>query len=136
MIKLLFKLGHDINGMNSGRKTALYYTAKKRMLSIMELLLDLGADPNILHAGRKNSFRLRRIRQALIVQNQPSVPDQPAWFMSDESALPMLDQSVSPGPDRPSSSVPASSTPPSPDHAAPSKPTRSPAPTHQTNLEI
>ncbi|KAM5506513.1 hypothetical protein McanMca71_002104 [Microsporum canis] len=58
MIKLLFKLGHDINGMNSGRKTALYYTAKKRMLSIMELLLDLGADPNILHAGRKNSFRL------------------------------------------------------------------------------
>ncbi|PMD47895.1 ankyrin, partial [Hyaloscypha variabilis F] len=54
MIKLLVRLGHDINGMNSGRRTALYYAAKKRMLSIMDLLLDLGADPNILPAGRKN----------------------------------------------------------------------------------
>ncbi|RWA10131.1 hypothetical protein EKO27_g4958 [Xylaria grammica] len=54
MIKLLFKLGHDINGTNSGRRTALYYAAKKRMLSIMDLLLDLSADPNILPAGRKN----------------------------------------------------------------------------------
>jgi hypothetical protein len=158
MIKLLFKLGHDINGMNSGRRTALYYAAKKRMLPIMDLLLDLGADPNILPAGRKNweefispgdvLLRLnragywkrnndpeveRQIRQALRVQSQSSVPDQPAWFVSGESTLPMPDQSVSHGPDRPSSSVPASSTPPSPDHAASSKPTRSPAPIHQTN---
>jgi hypothetical protein len=157
MIKLLLKLGHDINGMNSGRRTALYYAAKKRMLSIMDLLLDLGADPNIIPAGWKNweefispgevLLRLnragywkrdtdpeveRQIRQALRVQIQPYVPDQLAWFVSDESTLPRPDQSVSHGPDRPFSSVPALSTPPS-DHAASSKPTRSPAPTHQTN---
>lgn len=158
MIKLLFKLGHDINGMNSGKRTALYYAAKKGILAIMDLLLDLGADPNILPAGRKNweefippgdvLLRLnragysrrdtdpeveRQIRQALRVQSEPSVPDQSAWFVSDEPTLPLLDQSVSHGPDRLSSSVPASSTPPSPDHAASSKPTRSPPPTHQIN---
>ncbi|KFY29078.1 hypothetical protein V493_02563 [Pseudogymnoascus sp. VKM F-4281 (FW-2241)] len=162
MIKLMLKLGHNINGMNSGRRTALYYAAKKRMLSIVDLLLDLGADPNILPAGRKNweefispgdvLLRLnragywkpdtdpveRQIRQALRVQSQPFVPGQPAWFVSDESRLPMLDQFVSYGPDRPSSSVPVSSTPvsstpPSPDHATSSRPIRQPAPTHQTN---
>ncbi|OQU94564.1 Ankyrin repeat-containing protein isoform 1 [Cladophialophora immunda] len=158
MIKLLFKMGHDINGVNSGRRTALYYAAKKRMLSIMDLLLDLGADPNILPAGRKNweefispgdvLMRLnragywkrdtdheveRQIRQALRAQSQPSVQDQPAWFVSDESTLSVPDQSISHGSDRPSSPVPASSTLPSPDHAASSRPTHSPAPTHQTN---
>jgi ankyrin repeat protein len=150
MIKLLIKLGHDINGMNSGKRTALYYAAKKGMLSIMDLLLDLGADPNILPAGRKNweefippgdvLLRLnragywrrdadpeveRQIRQALRVQNQPSVPGQPAWFVLDESTLLMPDQS--------SSSVPASSTPPSPDHAASSKPKHSLVSTQQRN---
>ncbi|KAM5476153.1 hypothetical protein MauCBS54593_000838 [Microsporum audouinii] len=158
MIKLLFRLGHDINGMNSGRRTALYYATKKRMLSIMELLLDLGADPNILPTGRKNweefistgdvLLRLnragyrkrdtdpeveRQIRQALIVESQSPVLDQPAWFVSDESTLPMPNQPVSHGPDRPSSSVPTSSTPPSPDHTASSESTRSPAPTRQTH---
>lgn len=158
MIKLLIKLGRDINGVDSGRRTALYYAVKKGMLSVMELLLDLGANPNILPAGRKNweefisrgdvLLRLtragyekrdtdpegeRQIRQALRAQGRPSVPDQPAWFRSDEPTLPMPDQSVSHGPDRPSSSVPASSTPPCPDHASSSKPTRSPAPTHQTD---
>lgn len=158
MIKLLFNLGHDINGMNSGRRTALYYAAKKGMLSIMDLLLDLGADPNILPAGRKNweefispgdvLLRLnragyckrdtdpeveRQILQALRMQSRPPVPDQPARFVSHESTLPMPDQSVSHGPDRPSSSVPASSMPPDSDHAASSKPTPLPAPRHQTN---
>ena len=158
MIKLLIKLGHNINGTNSGRRTALYYAAKKRMLSIMDLLLDLDADPNILPAGRKNweefispgdvLLRLnragyqkrdsdpevdRQILQALRVQSQPSVPDQPAWSVSDGSTLPTPDQSVSHGPDRPSSSVSDSSTPPPSDHAASSKPTKSPAPTHQAN---
>lgn len=159
MIKLLLKLGHDINGMNSGRRTALYYAAKNGMLSIMDLLLDLGADPNILPVGRKNweefispgdvLLRLnragywkrdtdpeveRQIRQALRAQrSQPSVPDQPAWFVSHESTLPMPDQSVSHGPDRPSSSVPAPSSPPFPDSAASGKSERSPAPTHQKN---
>ncbi|KAE8133632.1 hypothetical protein BDV38DRAFT_274203 [Aspergillus pseudotamarii] len=158
MIKLLFKMGHDINGMDSGRRTALYHAAKKGMFSIMYLLLDLGANPNILPTGRKNweefispgdiLLRLnqagylkqdtdheveRQIRHALKVQSQPSVPDQPVWFVLGESTLPMPDQSVSHGPDRPSSSIPASSMPPAPDHAAPSKPTHSPAPTHQRN---
>ncbi|KAL2863358.1 ankyrin repeat domain-containing protein [Aspergillus lucknowensis] len=158
MIKLLFKLGHDINGMNSGRRTALYYAAKSGMLSIMDLLLDLGADPNILPAGRKNweefilpgdaLLRLnragyrkrdtdpeveRQMRQLLRVQSQPSVPDQPAWFISDESTLPMPDQSVSHGLDRQSSFVLASSTSPSTDHAASTTLTESPAPTHQRN---
>jgi ankyrin repeat protein len=158
MIKLLISLGHDINGTNSGRRTALYYAAKKDMLSIMDLLLDLGADPNILPTGRKKweefispgdvLLRLnragyckrdtdpeveRQIRQAVRTQSQPSLPDQPAWFVSPESTLPMPDQSVFHGPDRPSSSVPASSTPPDSDHAASSKPTPLPAPRHKTN---
>ncbi|KAL4964644.1 ankyrin repeat domain-containing protein [Aspergillus stella-maris] len=158
MIKLLLKLGHDINSMNSGRRTALYYAAKKGMLSIMNLLLDLGADPNILPAGRKNweefippgdvLLRLnqagywkrdtnpeveRQIRQALRLQSQPSVPDQRAWSVTDESTLLVAEQSISYGPNRPFSFVPVSSTPPSPHHAASGQPTRSLAPTHQTN---
>lgn len=158
MIKLLLRLGHDINGINSGRRTALYYAVKKRMISIIDLLLDLGADPNILPTGRKNweefippgevllrlnraGYRMRdtdpeverQIRQALRVQSRPFVPHQPAWFVSNESTLPMPDQSVSHAPVRPSSSVPASLKPPFSDHAASSKPARSPAPTHQTN---
>ncbi|KAF4161541.1 hypothetical protein CNMCM6936_003382 [Aspergillus lentulus] len=158
MIKLLFKLGHDINGTNSGRRTALYYAAKSGMLSIMDLLLDLGADPNILPTGRKNweefilpgdaLLRLnragywkrdtdpeveRQMRQLLRVQSQLSVPDQPAWFASDESTLPMPDQSVSHGLDRQSSFVPASSTSPSTGLAASTTLTESPAPRHQRN---
>ncbi|KAJ4319579.1 hypothetical protein N0V84_006309 [Fusarium piperis] len=111
MIKLLFRSGHDINGLNSGRRTALYYAAKKRMLPIMDLLFDLGADPNILPAGRKSweefippgdvLLRLtragyekrdtsteveRQIRQALEVQSRPSVPDQPACFDNTTSS--------------------------------------------------
>ena len=53
MINLFLSLGHDVNGMNSGRRTALYYAAKKRTLPIVVLLLEHGADPNILPAGRK-----------------------------------------------------------------------------------
>ncbi|KAF5988821.1 ankyrin repeat domain-containing protein [Fusarium bulbicola] len=53
MIKLLSRLGHDINGTNSGRRTALYYAVKKGKLDIMNVLLGLGADANILPLGRK-----------------------------------------------------------------------------------
>lgn len=53
MIKLFIESGYAVDGTNSGRRTALYYAAKKRMLSIMDLLLDSGADPNILPTGRK-----------------------------------------------------------------------------------
>ena len=161
MIKLLFKLGHDINGMNSGRRTALYYAVQRRMLSIMDLLLDLGADPNILPAGWKSweefvapdvLMRLyragyrkrdtdpeveRQIRQAIRVQSQPSVPDELALPMSDPPVfgptLPMPDQPVFHGPNRSSSSVSASSTSSSLNHADSSTPTRSSTSTHQTN---
>ncbi|KAF5723716.1 ankyrin repeat domain-containing protein [Fusarium mundagurra] len=104
MIRFLSRLGHDINGTNSGRRTALYYAAKKGKLSIMDLLLSLGADPNILPLGRKSweefisapdvLLRLtrsgykkeindqeveRQIRQMFREQNQGS---QPGWHMS------------------------------------------------------
>ncbi|OAR00401.1 hypothetical protein LLEC1_01354 [Akanthomyces lecanii] len=52
IFNLFLNLGHNVNGMNSGRRTALYYAAKKRMLPIMILLLEHGADPKILPAGR------------------------------------------------------------------------------------
>ncbi|RAL07703.1 ankyrin repeat domain-containing protein, partial [Aspergillus homomorphus CBS 101889] len=54
MIRLLLRLGHDVDGMDSGRRTALYYAAKTRMLTMMDLLLQMGADPNIIPAGRKS----------------------------------------------------------------------------------
>jgi ankyrin repeat protein len=157
MIKLLLRLGHTINDMNSGRRTALYYAAKKRMLSIMDLLLDRGADPNILPAGRKTweefisddvLLRLKRagygkrdtdfeserqIRLALRAQGQPSVPDRSVSCVPDESISPMPDPSTSPVPDRSISFVPAPSAPSSPDHSASSMETRSLAPTHQTH---
>jgi len=158
MIKLLFRLGHTVNDMNSGRRTALYYAAKKRMLSIIDLLLDRGADPNILPAGRKTweefisdddvLLRLdragyrkrdtdpeveRQIRHALRAQGQPSVPDRSASFVPDELISPMPDRSTSPVPDRSISSVPAPSAPSFPDHSASSMPIRSLAPTHQTH---
>ncbi|RYP70926.1 hypothetical protein DL769_004817 [Monosporascus sp. CRB-8-3] len=113
MIKLLFRLGHTVNDTNSGRRTALYYAAKKRMLSIMDLLLDRGADPNILPAGRKTweefisdddvLLRLdragyakrdtdpevkRQIRLALRAQGQPSVPDRSASFVPGNAIFP------------------------------------------------
>ncbi|UKZ79329.1 hypothetical protein TrVFT333_007079 [Trichoderma virens FT-333] len=102
MIKLLIRLGHAVDDVNSGRRTALYYAAKKRMLSIMDLLLDSGADPNILPAGCKTweefisddavLLRLsragyrrrdtdpeveRQIRLAIRAQGQASIPDRP-----------------------------------------------------------
>ncbi|KAB8074428.1 hypothetical protein BDV29DRAFT_191002 [Aspergillus leporis] len=151
MIKLLFRLGHNIDGMNSGRRTALYYAAKKRMLSIVDLLLEMGADPNILPAGRKTwkefisdddvLLRLnrasygkrntdlqvkRQIQIALRAQGQPSAADRSASFVPDESI------SASPMPDRSFLSVPAPSAPSFPEHSASSMPTRSLAPTDQT----
>ena len=52
MIEFLLGQGHSVNGTDSGRRTALYYAAKKRLVPIMDMLLDRGADPNILPAGR------------------------------------------------------------------------------------
>lgn len=154
MIKLLLRLGHNVNDMNSGRRTALYYVAKKRMLSIMDLLLDTGADPNILPAGRKTweefisdddvLLRLdragyrkrhnddeveRQIRLAFRAHGQPSVPDRSASFVPDELLSPMPDRNPAV---RSISPVPALSAPSLPHHSASSMPTRLLAPAHQT----
>jgi len=53
MTEFLLGHGHFVNGTDSGRRTALYYAAKKSFLPIMDLLLERGADPNILPVGRK-----------------------------------------------------------------------------------
>ncbi|KAL7946829.1 ankyrin [Trichoderma barbatum] len=158
MIKLLIRSGHAVNGMNSGRRTALYYAAKKRMFSIMDLLLDSGANPNILPAGRKtweefisddavlqrlnragygkreNDPELeRQIRLAFRAQNQSSVRDLSASFVLNESISPMSWRSIPPVPDRSFSSVPVSSAPSIPDHSASNIPTRILDTTDQTN---
>ncbi|EWG53141.1 hypothetical protein FVEG_11626 [Fusarium verticillioides 7600] len=52
LIELLLDKGHEINGTDHGRRTALYYAASKGHLRIVELLLSKGADPNILPVGR------------------------------------------------------------------------------------
>lgn len=151
MIKLLIGLGHAVNDMNSGRRTALYYAVKKRMLPIIDLLLDSGADPNILPAGRKTweefisndtvLLRLnragykrrgtdpaieRQIKLAIRAKGQFSVPHRSVSFAPDESISPMSWQSTAPVPDQSLSPVPASSAPSFPDNSVP-------AATHQTN---
>jgi ankyrin repeat protein len=151
MIKLLFRLGHKIDGTNSGRRTALYYAAKKHMIPIMDLLLEMGADPNILPAGRKTwkecisdddvLLRLnqasygkrntdpevkRQIQISLRAQGHRSAPDRSAAFVPNEPISP------SPMPDQSFLSTPAPSAPPFPDHLALSIPTRSLTPTEQT----
>ncbi|KAE8155311.1 hypothetical protein BDV25DRAFT_167726 [Aspergillus avenaceus] len=113
MIKLLLRLGHNINGMNSGRRTALYHAAEKGMFSIVDLLLQMGADPNVLPTGRKTwqdfvsdgdiLLRLnqvshekrntdarvkRQIRIALRAQGQPSALERSAPFVPDQSISP------------------------------------------------
>ena len=151
MIKLLLRLGHNIDGMNSGRRTALYYAAKKRRLSIMDLLLEMGADPNILPAGRKTwkecisdddvLLRLnragyekqitdvqvkRQIQITLRAQGQPSAPDGSGSLVPDESISP------SPMPGQPFLSAPTPSAPFFPENSASSLPTPSLAPREQT----
>ncbi|EMR67995.1 putative ankyrin repeat domain-containing protein 52 protein [Eutypa lata UCREL1] len=152
MIKLLLRLGHNVNDTNSGRRTALYYSAKKSMLSIMDLLLDNGADANILPAGRKSweefisdrnvLLRLDRagykkrgddpevaqqIRIALRAQGVPSVQNRSVSFAPVETFLPISPQSTSSIPGRSTSSVPALEVASSSDHSA------SITPTLQTN---
>ncbi|EME89174.1 uncharacterized protein MYCFIDRAFT_149777 [Pseudocercospora fijiensis CIRAD86] len=151
MIKLLVNLGHNINGVDSGRRTALYYAAKKRMLSIVDLLLDLGADPNILPIGRriwedfvsgdvlqrlKQAGYTRRepdpevdhqIRQILRVQRQRSESDQPDGFAPEESASSVPESLFPRRPELRSSSSQASSAP------SASETTRPTAPSDQPN---
>lgn len=160
MIRLFIREGHDVNNMNSGRRTALYYAAKKRMLPIMDLLFSYGADPNILPTGRKTweefisdkdvlqrLYRAgyqrqdtdpeleRQIRRALRPKGQFSIPDRTVSFAPEvESFTPMSWRPTFPTePEQSSSSVPVSSTTSVPDHSASSTPVISPAPTPQTN---
>ncbi|KAM0463713.1 hypothetical protein ACHAO4_000435 [Trichoderma viride] len=144
MIKLFIRTGQDVNGSDSGRRTALYYAVKKRMLSIMDLLLDNGADPNILPVGRKtweefisndqvlrrlnragykkrgaDSAVERKIRLAIRAPGQFSVPHRSVSFAPDESISPMSWQSTPPVLDQSLSSVLVSSAPSFPDDSAP-----------------
>lgn len=145
MINLFSRSGHDINGTNSGGRTALYYAAKEGKLSIMDLLLGLGADANILPLGRKSwdefisasdvLLRLtlsgykrgstdaeveRQIRQMFKEQNEGS---QPVWHASTASLR-----------EQPSTFVPTASTS-APSHHADSSQQRPSLPVraHQIN---
>ncbi|KAJ6438386.1 histone acetylation protein 2 [Purpureocillium lavendulum] len=53
MIKLFVRLGHAVDGIDSGQRTALYYAARRGMPPTMDLLLELGAHPSILPTGRR-----------------------------------------------------------------------------------
>ena len=71
MTELFLNQGHAINGTDSGRRTALYYAAKKGNVPILDMLLELGADPNIIPIGRRawedfvdNDTVLQRLREA------------------------------------------------------------------------
>ncbi|KAL5093271.1 hypothetical protein Trisim1_011074 [Trichoderma cf. simile WF8] len=161
MIRLVIRENRDgVNGLDSGRRTALYYAAKKRMLPIMDLLFSYGANPNILPTGRKTWEEFisdkdvlqrlhqagyqrqdtdpeleRQIRRALRPRGQFSIPDRTVSFAPEvESFTPMSWRPTFPTePEQSSSSVPVSSTTSVPDHSASSTPVESPAPTPQTN---
>lgn len=160
MIRLVIRENRDgVNGLDSGRRTALYYAAKKRMLPIMDLLFSYGADPNILPQGRKTWEEFisdkdvlqrlyqagyqrqdtdpeleRQIRRALRPKGQFSIPDRTVSFAPDESVTPMSWRPTFPTePEQSSSSVPISSTTSVPEQSASSTPVESPAPTPQTN---
>ncbi|KAJ5710458.1 ankyrin repeat domain-containing protein 52 [Penicillium malachiteum] len=158
MINLLLRLGHAVDGTDSGQRTALYYAAKNRMLPIVDLLLDMGADPSILPAGRRyweefisDDAVLRRLKRAgyrkrnidpeverqirltIGAQSQPSVTNRSVSFVSDNSTSPMMDRSTFTVPDRSFLALSVSSVSPFPDHSTSSMPTGSLAPTPQTN---
>ncbi|OTA01334.1 hypothetical protein A9Z42_0016570 [Trichoderma parareesei] len=114
MAEMFIRKGYGVNGINSGRRTALYYAAKQRMLPMMDLLLENGADPNILPTGRKSweefvsdnevLLRLsqagyrrqdtdpeveRQIRLALRGRGQSSVPARSVSFAPNEPITPI-----------------------------------------------
>jgi hypothetical protein len=69
--ELLLEQADSVYGTNSGRRTALYYAAKKSHHQILDVLLKNGADPNFLPAGLKmweevisDDTTLQRLRQA------------------------------------------------------------------------
>ena len=163
MIKLLLRLGDEVDGVDSGRRTALYYAVKRRMLPVIDLLLSLGADPNILPDGRRTwgefisdadvLLRLNRagyqnrdidpeieqkVRLAFAAQRRPSLPDESTSFVAEESISPIEEQPSSLLAIRSRSfpSVPASSppgVPVNPPSISGLGSIRSPIPTQETN---
>lgn len=156
MIEFLYGINHHINGMNSGRRTALYYAANMCMPYIMNLLLDNGADPEILPRGRKTwedfitnedillrlhqaGYRKRntdpevklRIRHALGAQVKHDVQSRSVSFVLDESVSPLPDRSISPLPDPSISSILVPTVPSLLEQSSSSIPAPLAAPTQQ-----
>ncbi|KAH8883154.1 hypothetical protein GQ53DRAFT_732672 [Thozetella sp. PMI_491] len=70
MVRLLINSGHSIDGTDSGRRTALYYAAKKGMLGIMDLLLEMGANHSILPTGRRTWEEFISSREIILRLNR------------------------------------------------------------------
>jgi ankyrin repeat protein len=70
MIRLLINSGHNIDGTDSRRRTALYYAAKNGMLGIMDLLLEMGANHSILPAGRRTWEEFIPSRETILRLNR------------------------------------------------------------------
>ena len=71
LLELLLEQGDSVYDTNSGRRTALYYAAKKSHHQMLDVLLGTGADPNFLPTGIKtwedvisDDAVLQRLRQA------------------------------------------------------------------------
>ncbi len=136
MIKLLLQKGHALNEGNSGRRTALYYAAKKRMLPIMDLLLNVGANPNILPTGRKtweefisDSDVLLRLERAGYTKRDTD----PEVARQIKLALVEQRRSTPPMPDRSISTITLPSGLSHREESTSSMPIRQVAPNNQTN---
>ncbi|KAL9095262.1 MAG: hypothetical protein Q9165_002518 [Trypethelium subeluteriae] len=81
IIELLLEQGCDINGTDSGNRTALYHAAKKGDNTVLHTLLGNNANPNILPTGYEtwedfisNDNVLQRLRQSGYARPKPN-PD-------------------------------------------------------------
>ncbi|OKL59121.1 hypothetical protein UA08_05963 [Talaromyces atroroseus] len=79
LTEFLLEQGFLVNDTDSGRRTALYYAARKGHIPILNILLEKGADPNILPTGRRtweefiiDDTVLQRLRQAGYTKPIPS----------------------------------------------------------------
>ncbi|KEF59780.1 uncharacterized protein A1O9_04628 [Exophiala aquamarina CBS 119918] len=106
LTEFFLERGHVVNDTDSGRRTALYYAAKKGFLLIMDLLLDRGADPNILPVGRmaweefiSDDMVLSRLRRAGYRKRSadPEIEQQIRLFLRapDETSVQVPYRSVS-----------------------------------------
>lgn len=96
LTEFLLEQGYDIDRTNSGRRTALYYAARKGNIPILDMLLENGADPNILPAGRRtweefipDDIILQRLRQAGYTKPlpNPEIDDQIRLALCVENLL-------------------------------------------------